>query len=110
MQPLDRETIRLLARSYARNEVYLADMAPPGLIRRAIANEADPRLTWDLLRHLCRQIRFNSRNPIFGSATRLNRARALAAGEVAILRRQREAVADLRHARQSQGFLTEMLS
>ena len=81
------------ARRYQRSRPWLTDLLPPDLLALALRDLKSPAVTWRVLRHLCRHIRFCRTSPL-GSLARLRRCRTLAAGEVYLLSRQRAALRD----------------
>ena len=78
------------ALSYRRSEHMLAGLLPPDLLREAVADGRDPEITWQVLRWLCRHLRFNARSPL-GSRARFLRCQLAAAGETRLLLQQRMA-------------------
>ncbi len=78
------------ALSYRRSERMLAGLLPPDLLRKAVADASDPEITWQVLRWLCRHLRFNARSPL-GSQARFLRCQLAAAGETRLLLQQRMA-------------------
>ncbi len=78
------------ALSYRRSERMLAGLLPPDLLREAAADGRDPEITWQVLRWLCRHLRFNARSPL-GSRARFLRCQLAAAGETRRLLQQRMA-------------------
>ena len=98
---VERRALWEAARHYRRSPSWLADLLPPELLSLAVRDVSSPSVTWQVLRHLCRHIRFNS-NSRLGSALRLKRCRTMAAGEIYLLSHQRA-------ARQDRQFVSEML-
>ncbi len=78
------------ALSYRRSERMLAGLLPPNLLHEAVADGRDPEITWQVLRWLCRHLRFNARSPL-GSRARFLRCQLAAAGETRLLLQQRMA-------------------
>ncbi len=78
------------ALSYRRSERILAGLLPPNLLHEAVADGRDPEITWQVLRWLCRHLRFNARSPL-GSRARFLRCQLAAAGETRLLLQQRMA-------------------
>jgi len=89
-------------RHYRRSHGWLEDLLPPDVLALALQDQANPSVTWQVLRHLCRHIRFNACSPL-GSAPRLKRCRTIAAGEINLLFQQRT-------ARQDRRFIGGMLA
>jgi hypothetical protein len=85
-----REALWRAAASYRRSERMLAGLLPPALLREALADGSDPEITWQVLRWLCRHLRFNARSPL-GSRIRFLRCQSAAAGETRLLLQQRMA-------------------
>ncbi len=83
-----RRALWQAAARYERSAPLLAGLLPPELRRAALCDLTDPSVTWRVLRHLCRHIRFNE-GASLGSPARLMRCRTMAAGEVRLLARQR---------------------
>lgn len=102
---VERRALWRAARNYRRSRVWLEDVLPPDLLALALADPKSPRVTWQVLRHLCRHIRFNARSRL-GNALRLKRCRTMAAGEVHLLFQQREA----RRNRQGIGEILSRIS
>ncbi len=92
-----RRALRSSAARYRRSEPMLAGLLSPGLLHTTLADHGDPAITWQVLRCLCRHIRFNRRSS-FGSSARLMRCEMVAAGEARLLGQQRM-------ARREQAFL-----
>lgn len=91
----ERRAIWDAARRYRRSRSWLEDLLPPDLLVAALHDLASPAMTWQVLRHLCRHIRFNTRSRL-GRPLRLRRCRTMAAGEILLLARQRAANRDRR--------------
>jgi hypothetical protein len=83
-----RRALWQAAARYERSAPLLAGLLPPDLLRAALCDLTDPSVTWRVIRHLCRHIRFNEGAPL-GSPARLMRCRTIAAGEVRLLDQQR---------------------
>ena len=98
----ERRALWDAARRYKRSRSWLEDLLPPDFLSVAVQDFSTPSVTWQVLRHLCRHIRFNARSQL-GSALRLKRCRTVAAGEIYLLSRQRA-------ARQDRQFVGELLS
>lgn len=96
------------ARRYRRSRPWLEDLLPPDLLSLALEDAASPAITWQVLRHLCRHIRFNARSPL-GSLQRLRRCRVMVAGEMLLLSRQRAAWRDRRFVGEVLGGLCRAL-
>lgn len=89
----ERRAIWEAAARYRRSRSWLDDLIPPDLLISALHDAASPNVTWQVLRHLCRHIRFNARSGL-GSPLRLRRCRIMAAGEILLLAHQRAAGRD----------------
>jgi hypothetical protein len=89
----ERRALWDAARRYRRSRSWLEDLLPPDLLSRALQDFTSPAMTWQVLRHLCRQIRFNT-NSQLGTPLRLRRCRIMAAGEIVLLSQQRAATRD----------------
>lgn len=99
---VERRALWDAARYYKRSRSWLEDLLPPELLSLAVQDLSSPSVTWQVLRQLCRHIRFNSRSQL-GSALRLKRCRTMAAGEIHLLSHQRA-------ARLDRQFIGDMLS
>lgn len=91
----ERRALWAAARQYRRSRPWLEDLLPSKLLALALRDLSTPSVTWRVLRHLCRHIRFNGRARL-GSLARLRRCRTIAAGETLLLARQRIARRDRR--------------
>jgi hypothetical protein len=89
----ERRAIWDAAGRYRRSRSWLEDLLPPDLLTSALHDGASSTMTWQVLRHLCRHIRFNARSGL-GSPLRLRRCRIMAAGEILLLAHQRAAGRD----------------
>jgi hypothetical protein len=98
----ERRALWDAARRYKRSRTWLEDLLPPDFLYLAVHDVSTPSVTWQVLRHLCRHIRFNAHSQL-GSELRLKRCRTMAAGEIYFLSHQRI-------ARQDQQFVGEILS
>lgn len=90
---VERRALWDAARRYRRSRSWLEDLLPPDILSLALHDRSSPTVTWQVLRHLCRHIRFNSGSQL-GNAFRLTRCRTMAAGEVHLLHQQRTARQD----------------
>jgi hypothetical protein len=99
---VERRALWDAARHYRRSPTWLEDLLPPDLLSLAVQDLSSPSVTWQVLRHLCRHIRFHSSSQL-GSALRLKRCRTMAAGEARLLAQQRA-------VRQDREFVGEMLN
>jgi hypothetical protein len=90
---VERRALWQAARHYHRSRSWLEDLLPPAILSQALQDATTPSVTWLVLRHLCRHIRFNAKSQL-GSPLRLRRCRTMAAGEVYLLTRQRAASRD----------------
>lgn len=98
----ERHALWRAARHYRRSRIWLEDLLPPETLSLALHDLTSPSVTWQVLRHLCRHIRFNARSQL-GNPVRLRRCRTMAAGEIYLLARQRAVEHDRR-------FVSELLS
>jgi hypothetical protein len=98
----ERRALWDAAQHYKRSNSWLEDLLPPEFLSLALQDLSSPSVTWQVLRHLCHHIRFNSRSQL-GTTLRLKRCRTMAAGEIYFLSRQRAAHRDRQ-------FVGEMLS
>ncbi len=99
---VERRALWHASRHYRRSRSWLEDLLPPEILSQALRDVTTPSVTWLVLRHLCRHIRFNARSQL-GSPLRLRRCRTMAAGEIYLLFRQRAAIQDRK-------FVGEVLS
>ena len=90
---IERRALWNAARRYRRSRSWLEDLLPPEVLALAVQDISSPSVTWQVLRHLCRHIRFNSSSQL-GSELRLKRCRTMAAGEIYLLSQQRAARRD----------------
>lgn len=98
---VERRALWQAARQYRRSRPWLEDLLPAKILSQALQDATTPAVTWQVLRHLCRHIRFNARSQL-GNSLRLRRCRTMAAGEVYLLSRQRA-------ARRDRNFVGEVL-
>ena len=90
----ERRALWTAAQHYRRSQAWLQDLLPPDLLNLALKDLSCPKVTWQALRHLCRETRFHRRSRL-GNFLRLKRCRTMAAGEVRLLRQQRAVRQDL---------------
>lgn len=90
-----RRSLWQAARRYRRAAAWLDDLLPPDFLTLALQDAASPAVTWQVIRHLCRHIRFNARSPL-GRPQRVKRCRTALAGELLLLQRQRAAARERR--------------